>query len=251
MRLKALALGAAGLLMLCAPALAGPPFITDDPEPVELGHWEVYGFSAATQVEGDKAGTLTGIEINNGAAPELQLHAIVPLAFDAPKNGPTQTGLGDIELGAKYRFFNPSEGDWRPEIGMFPLIELPTGDAARGLGAGYLCAYIPVWLQKNFGRWTSYGGGGYWINPGRGNRNYWFAGWLLQRQVTDALALGAELFHQTASTRGGKDATGFNAGGQYDFSEHYHLLFSAGRGLQHPALNNQFSYYVALQWTGP
>jgi hypothetical protein len=32
---------------LCAsmePAFAGPPFITDDPEPVDLGHWEVYGF---------------------------------------------------------------------------------------------------------------------------------------------------------------------------------------------------------------
>ena len=36
-------LGAA-LLMLAAGrrAWAGPPFITDDPEPVELHHWEVY-----------------------------------------------------------------------------------------------------------------------------------------------------------------------------------------------------------------
>ncbi|MDE3116150.1 MAG: hypothetical protein KGL26_11160, partial [Pseudomonadota bacterium] len=154
MRVKSLALGAAGLLMLSLPALAGPPFVTDDPEPVELGHWEVYGFSAGTQVQGDRSGTLTGIEVNNGAAPGLQLHAIVPLAFDAPKNAPTVTGLGDIELGAKYRFFNPAEGDWRPEVGMFPLIELPTGDAAKGLGGGHLRAYIPVWLQKNFGRWT-------------------------------------------------------------------------------------------------
>ncbi len=52
MRVKSLALGAAGLLMLSRPALAGPPFVTDDPEPVELGHWEVYGFSAGTQVQG-------------------------------------------------------------------------------------------------------------------------------------------------------------------------------------------------------
>jgi len=27
--------------------LRRPPFITDDPEPVELGHWEVYGFPMA------------------------------------------------------------------------------------------------------------------------------------------------------------------------------------------------------------
>ena len=43
------------------PAAAGPPFITDDPEPVDLGHWEVYGFSAATHVGGDTSGTLGGV----------------------------------------------------------------------------------------------------------------------------------------------------------------------------------------------
>jgi hypothetical protein len=66
----------------------------------------------------------------------------------------------------------------------------------------------------------------------------------------DNLALGGELFHQTASTIGGKDATGFNLGGIYDFTDHYHLLFSAGRGLQNVPDSNQFSYYLAIQWTG-
>jgi hypothetical protein len=35
----------------------------------------------------------------------------------------------------------------------------------------------------------TYGGGGYWINAGPGNKNYWFVGWVLHRQVTDSLAL--------------------------------------------------------------
>jgi len=48
---------------------------------------------------------------------------------------------------------------------------------------------------------------------------------------------------------GGKGTTSFNAGGVYDFNENYHLLFSGGRGLQNPALTNQFSYYLAIQWT--
>jgi hypothetical protein len=35
--------GAALLLAFLSPvALAGPPFVTDDPEPVEYQHWEVY-----------------------------------------------------------------------------------------------------------------------------------------------------------------------------------------------------------------
>jgi hypothetical protein len=241
---------AAGLSMgLAGAAHAGPPFVTDDPEPVDLGHWEVYGFSAGTHVQGDSSGVLAGAEVNYGAAPNLQLHIIVPLAYDAPKGGGTQVGLGDVELGVKYRFITPGEKDWFPQVGIFPLVELATGNADRGLGDGKTRVFLPVWLQKDFGDWTTYGGGGYWINPGPGKKDYWFAGWLLQKQVTKQLALGAELFHQTAMDQGGHDSAGFNVGGVYDFTEHYHLLFSAGRGLQDVRDSNEFSYYLALQKT--
>ena len=243
---------AAALVILAAffsPSWAGPPFVTDDPEPVDLGHWEVYAFGAGTQVKGDIGGTLVGMEVNYGAAPNLQLHIIVPLAYDSPDGGPFVAGPGDIELGAKYRFITPGEDDWYPQVGVFPLIEVPAGNAARGLGAGKMREYLPVWLQKDWGDWTSYGGGGYWFNPGVGNRNYWFVGWLLQNQVTKQLALGAEIFHQTADMMGGPETTSFNVGGIFDFNENYHLLFSGGRGLQNPALKNQFSYYLAIQWT--
>lgn len=102
-------------------------------------------------------------------------------------------------------------------------------------------------LTKSFGDWTTYGGGGYWINPGAGNQNYWFAGWLLQRKVTENLVLGGEVFHQAASVIGGKDQTGFNLGGIYDITENHHILFSAGRGIQNGTATNRFSYYVAYQ----
>lgn len=165
-----------------------------------------------------------------------------------------QTGLGDIELGAKYRFVTPGQNDWWPQIGTFPLVEIPTGDAKRGLGAGYWQEFLPLWVQKDFGKWTTYGGGGYWINPGPGNRNFWFAGWLLQRQVTEKLAVGAEVFHQTASLAGRHSSNGFNFGAIYDFTAHYHLLLSAGRGGTLYAVDSQAvgypaTWYVALQWT--
>jgi hypothetical protein len=44
---------------------------------------------------------------------------------------------------------------------------------------------------------ATFGGGGYWINPGAGNKNHWFVGWVLERKITDKLTLGVELFHQT------------------------------------------------------
>lgn len=230
-----------------APVWAGPPFLTDDPEPVDLGHWEVYGFTQVTEVRDNASGVEPGLEINYGLAPNLQIHMIAPLAVDHPEGRHDTFGLGDIELGAKYRFIQETDGS--PQVGMFPLLELPTGDAGHGLGAGCVRAFLPVWVQKSYGDWLTYGGGGYWINPGPGNRNYWFTGWLVQRQVTKPLAVGVELFHETASTVGGKASTGFNIGGIYDLNDHYHLLFSGGSGLQNTAVTNTFSYYLALQYT--
>jgi hypothetical protein len=238
----------AGLLSAMS-AFAGPPFRTDDPEPVDYQHWEVYGFSQSTRISGDLSGTLFGVEVNYGAAPDLQLHVVVPLAFDDPSGGKWQTGIGDTELGLKYRFVQEDDEGWRPMIGIFPLVEVSTGDAGRGLGAGHTREFLPVWVQKSWGDWQTYGGGGYWINPGAGNRNYWFAGWLLQRKITEQLTLGGELFHQTADTVGGSVSTGFNIGGFYDFTENHHLLFSVGRGLQNANNSNQFSYYFAYQLT--
>ena len=50
--------GLAAMLLLASPALAGPPFITDDPEPVEPGHWEVYGFSSGAFGHRDASGVI-------------------------------------------------------------------------------------------------------------------------------------------------------------------------------------------------
>lgn len=247
-------LAAVLLLGATLPARAGPPFITDDPEPVDPGHWEFYLFSAGADGRGDTTGAGPSVEVNYGATPGLQLHVVGGISFDDKPGGHLDCGPSDSELGAKLRFIDPGPDDWYPQIGIFPLVEAPTGDARRGLGAGEWQEFLPVWVQKDWGKWTSYGGGGYWIDPGRGNRNYWFVGWLLQRQVTDDFALGAELFHQTASLVGRSSSNGFSLGGIYDFTGHYHLLFSAGRGgilyaVDAPAVGYPTTWYLGVQWT--
>lgn len=230
-------------------SFAGPPFRTDDPEPVELRHWEFYTFSTGTRVEGDTSGTLPGIEFNYGAAPNLQLHVMAPLAFDDPSGGSARFGYGDTELGVKYRLVDEDDKGWRPQLGIFPLVELATGSSSRGLGAGHTRLFLPVWVQKSFDDWTTYGGGGYWWNPGTDNKDYWFYGWLLQRKLSEKLTLGGEVFYQTADTVGGRSSTGFNIGSIYDFSENHHLLLSVGRGIKEATTSNELSYYVGFQWT--
>jgi len=237
-------------------AQAGPPYVTDDPEPVPYQHFEFYNLSLGTAIRGDTQGEGPAWEYNYGIIPNGQVHIIAPLTFDTQAGS---YGYGDTELGFKYRFVDEDKNDWRPMLGVYPLVELPSGDVTRGLGAGYVRAYFPLWIQKSFGEWTTYGGGGYWINHGDGtaDRDYWFFGWLLQRQVTKQLAIGGEIFHQTSTVAFGatnpvytQPTTGFNIGAIYDFDDDHHLLVSVGAGLQNASTTNEFSWYVAYQITG-
>jgi hypothetical protein len=232
-------------------ANAGPPFRTDDPVPVAFGHYELYTAAIGTHVKGDTSGALPGAELTYGLIPNGQLQIGGEAAFDGSADGATRFGYGDTELSFKYRFIEEEKKGLGPQVSIFPAVHLPTGDRSRGLGAGHVRVFLPVWAQKSFGEWTTYGGGGYWINrdDNLGDKNYWFFGWLLERKVKEKLTLGGEIFHQTADTVDGKDSTGFNLGGTYDFDEHKHLLLSAGRGFQNASDTNQFSWYLGWEIT--
>ena len=123
-------------------AFGGPPFLTDDPEPVEFKHWEAYLFSAADATRKDFNAVGPAFEFNVGALPNLQLHLVVPLAYSSPKGGPSVYGLGDTELGFKYRFVQ--ETDHQPQIAIFPMLEIPTGNNNRGLGNGQAWGKLPL-----------------------------------------------------------------------------------------------------------
>jgi hypothetical protein len=225
----------------------GPPFFTDDPVPLDLHNWEFYiasqHFAAADVV----SGTLPHAEVNYGAAKGVQLHLILPMAYAKPKGLPFRYGPGDIELGVKCRFVG--ETPTRPQVGIFPHVELPAGSADRGLGAGHVQAFLPVWLQKSWGAWTTYGGGGYWINPGQGNRNYWMFGWEMQRDLSRSLTVGAELMGHSPSAVGQTGEMGLNLGALLSVGKGQILMASAGRDLHGP---DRFFAYVAYYWTwGP
>ena len=233
-------------------ATAGPPFRTDDPEPVAYQHYEDYIiFGTGTHISGDTSGIGPAWEFNYGLIPNVQIHIIAPLGFNAPAGASNQFGYSDTELGVKYRFIQEDEKGIRPMVGVYPLLELPTGDQTQGLGAGHYRLFLPVWVQKSFGDWTTYGGGGYEINHGGGtmDQDFWFVGWLLQKKVTEKLTIGGEIFYQTAITIGGKDQTGFNIGAIYDFDEHNHLLVSVGTGIQNASSTNLYSWYLGYQIT--
>jgi hypothetical protein len=232
--------------MLAAPAAvqAGPPYVTDDPEPVEYRHWEFYLAALPDVTRGGVTSTAPHVEINYGVVPDVQLHTIVPLAYARGQGGPAHYGPGDIELGTKIRFVQ--EGPRAPMIGTFPLFELPVGNADQGLGTGRLHGLLPLWLQKSVGAWTTYGGAGYWWNPGAGNRNFWYVGWLLQRRLSELVTLGAEAYYTTPDSVGADPNLRCNLGLVFDFGEHHHLLASGDRSI---VGEHVFQGYLAYQLT--
>lgn len=246
MKSKTIIAGSLVVVLTSAVAFAGPPFKTDDPIPVPYMHGEIYLFSTGVIDGSGVTGIGPAIEFNYGILHNTQFHIILPMAFNAPKETTSYAGYGDTEIGVKYRFVEESK--YIPDIGVFPLVEAPTGNAAKGLGNGRAQLYLPVWLQKDIGNWTVYGGSGYWFNPGPGNRNWDFSGILVQYNFSDVLFLGAEIFHQTASTVDAPGYTGIHIGGSIPVAKNYEILFSGDAGNGFTSYKH-FGYYLGLYHT--
>ncbi|MGH8444069.1 MAG: transporter [Solimonas sp.] len=231
----------AALLAACQQAQAGPPFRTDDPEPADDGRYEIYLYSEGTRTRDGTAGALPGFEVNYGAAPDLQLAAAFSYGYAHDDEG-WHSAYDATEFGAKYRFAHEEDAGWRPQISFYPSVEIP-GDG------GPASTFLPLWAQKDIGGWEVFGGGGYRINPGHGRRNNWFAGIGTLRAVGHGLALGGELFRETADADDAAAGTGFNLALHQDLNALWHIVAAAGRGLDAVNADNQFSYYLGLELT--
>ena len=68
------------LTLWAATAHAGPPFQTDDPDPVDYHHFEMYAFELSDGTGKNAGGTVLEVpsyEVNYGVVPNVQLHLVV------------------------------------------------------------------------------------------------------------------------------------------------------------------------------
>ncbi len=232
--------------LYAVPAYAGPPFVTDDPEPVAYLHWEVNYGSTFSRSAGHTSGLLPGFDINYGLYPGVQLHAQPQMAYSRG-DGMHAYGVGDTELGIKYRLTPETEdrGAWM--VSIYPMVELPTGSARRGLGVGARSVFLPVWAQTIRGRWTVFGGGGYWRNGAPDAKNAWAGGASMLYQASDKLQVGGEFSGTTPTSVEGRASMFFNVGGVYAATQSLSVLFSAGHGMRNAAATNQGAAYFGLR----
>jgi len=232
------------LLLGTSPALAGPPYLTDDPEPTDYKHFEIYNFTNGTATRADTSGE-AGIDINYGGAPNLQLTATIPAAYSLPDGDPMVGGFGNVELAAKYRFLH--QDSFGLDVSVFPRVFLPS--PTRNLGNPAASLLLPVWVQKDWnGGWSAFGGGGCVVS-GRAAQDFCLTGGVVTYQLLSKLQLGVELFHQTADHIGTLATSSIGIGARYDINDTYHLLGYIRRGIENAAEADQFSWYASVLFT--
>ncbi len=221
-------------------ARAGPPFVTDDPVPTDYCNWEIYA-GLTYENEGDHSVSLAlpFAEFNYGALPNVQVSVTLPLERDVSPAA-QRYGYGDTDFGIKTRFVQESGS--RPQVSFYPSVDIPSG-------GGHVVTLLPLWLQKSSGRWTAFGGGGVYLNAAPGQRDYTFAGGALERSLSEATTIGAELYRQSPSALGAPGMTAANVGVTAQLGDFHAILFSFGRALRS---NDTFSGYASYEFAlGP
>jgi len=187
-----------------------------------------------------------GFDINYGGAKDLQLTAVLPLAF-GNADGVAVKGLtggpGTIELAVKYKVLHQSQDSWLPAVSLFPRVFIPTGDR---FGADHANLFLPLWAEKDFGPWSLFGGGGYQINAGAGQDSFWQGGLALSRALGKRASLGGEIYVQGRDSTLGGGYTAANFAGTWRLTPHWSLLASAGPTWEEGGGHGQV-FYLALK----
>ena len=175
-----------------------------------------------------------GFDINYGAAKDVQLTTVLPLHVETG----APLALGDIETAAKFRLLHQDPDTASLDVTFFPRVFWPTGR-----GSHRVALLLPVWVQRDWEKWQAFGGGGYTLNPGAGQRDFWSWGAVLNRQVRPGWQLGLEYYGQGPATFVDRPVQGLNLGTIIHLHGPFSLLGSFGQGVN----RRQTIFYSALK----
>ena len=210
---------AAGIaLTWAAPANAGPPYITDDPDPTELGHYETYAFSDGLFANHDYEGA-TGFDLNYGPLADVQLTATLPL--DVTSAARPHLSRGEVEVGLKWRFLQDEKRGL--SLAIFPRAFLPTSRYG-----GRASVLLPVWAGWKNDHWSVFGGGGFHLRPGAGNRDSVIEALAVTRTFSERLTIGGEIAHEGADAVDGEGTATLGLGAVVGLGGPFSLLLSGG-----------------------
>jgi hypothetical protein len=222
--------------------------ITDDPGTPGDGNWEI---NIAWTIE--RAGSAAVqeaplLDAAFGVGDRIQLKYEVPWILAHEPGLGSRDGLGNSNLGVKWRFLDGGDSGWR--ISTFPQVEFRNPGSAssrRGLVGAGTTLLLPFEFERDYSLLSvNLDIGRVWHSKGD---DEWFGGIAVGRNAGERLELIAEL-HADASARIERSALTVNLGARWHAKEHGTLLLSFGRNLHnHFSEHNAVVGYVGWQFT--
>jgi hypothetical protein len=148
-----LVLASALVLAAALPCAGQQPFVTDDAEVTDAGHWH-FQFSNEYDVLQKSAYPNLRQDWQNfvfqyGLAPHLEVNVDFPLILIENADGMKNAfGFGDIDFAAKWKIAEETPGSRRPAFTVNGAVELPTGNEYKQLGSGLADYGVNLILQK-------------------------------------------------------------------------------------------------------
>jgi Putative MetA-pathway of phenol degradation len=137
-----------GVLLVFDSAQAGPPFVTDDPEPPPPGGWEINVPFILGRTSGRTEMDSPLFDLNYGL-PSVQLKLEIPIAVVHDDGDGTRAGAGDLLIGVKWRFLNNEQSKF--QLGVYPQLLLPTGGSHARTRRGSVCVRVAAACTEKLG----------------------------------------------------------------------------------------------------
>ncbi len=204
------------LVLFPSMAVAGLPLDTEDTGTAERLELEVAADYQA--VAAGDAGDLA-VTVNVGLRANLEANVSGTLAVDDPAGRAAELGLGDTTLGLKYRLLDEAP-PW-PALLARVTLQVPTGDEARGLGAGDVSVGLLLAASRTLGPVTLTGNAGYTIAMGDADADVVFLGASVDWVVGGPWHVVGEIVGEVAVGRDADDVALIRVGFTWD-------LFDAG-----------------------
>ena len=215
------------LLPFCALA---HPFLTDDASTVPYKEWEFELNSTLVFAKNGPNEQGLVFEARYGLLSRVDLFLEMGydhVSKDRDNEIPSLNGVGDSEIGFKYRFLD--ECAIGPKIAIVPRLGIPTG--SNDVSNNRAWFELPIWLEKNWGNFSTSGGAGRVFNDADDARSFTFAGWKVRYDITEDLNMGAEFYYQGKDSDDNRDVSIVNLGSVYKLNETFNLQLGLGHSV--------------------
>ncbi len=148
-----LLLGMALLLAGAAPCAGQQPFLTDDAEVTDAGHWHIQYSNEYDVLQKSAYPNLRqdwqNFVFQYGLAHHVEVNVDFPLILiENAGRVPNAFGFGDIDFAAKWKYVEETPGSKWPALTVNGAVELPTGNEQKQLGSGLADYGVNFILQK-------------------------------------------------------------------------------------------------------